>query len=83
MKKVQVAKQFQIMRSFQKCIKTRNIPNIKCAGFFSKTVAEYRILRLLLVGGPAGEFPANIFYPSRIPKKNPRQKTTKNKWTKD
>ena len=23
------------------------------------------------VGGPAGEFPANIFYPSRIPKKNP------------
>ncbi len=24
-----------------------------------------------IVGGPAGEFPANIFYPSRIPKKNP------------
>ncbi len=23
------------------------------------------------IGGPAGEFPANIFYPSRIPKKNP------------
>ena len=34
-----MAKQFQIMRSIQKCIKTSNIPNTKCAVLFF-TVAE-------------------------------------------
>ncbi len=34
-------------------------------------------LAAILLGGPAGEFPANIFYPSRIPKKILARTTTK------
>jgi hypothetical protein len=40
LKKVYLAKQFRVMRSIQKCTKTSNIPNIKCAGF-SQTVAHW------------------------------------------
>ena len=40
-------------------------------------------ISLLEIGGPAGEFPANIFHPRRTPKKISYAKTTKNKLTKD
>jgi hypothetical protein len=43
MKKLQVAKQFQIMRSIQKGTETSYIPNITCGRFLLKKVG--RIVR--------------------------------------